>query len=113
MDLCLIILLLNQLTFKLYCIFIKAFCTLRHGIWIATNTPPCGSPLAYGIRDMTRLTTDADAIASCPAGYSPADCHTAYDLISIWRLNPNAETATGSAWCAGTVDGALNSDYGE
>jgi hypothetical protein len=33
-------------------------------------------------------------------------------LLRAWRLNPQRETPNGHAWCAGTVDGTLNSGKG-
>lgn len=82
-------------------------CASRHGIWDASSAT-CKSPLVYGTAAVTRTVTEAEAIATCPSGYTPADCATAMFLERFWRLNPNREVTGGYAWCAGTVDGELN-----
>jgi hypothetical protein len=90
----------------------QAICLARHGIW-DSGTSTCGNPLAYGTAQVPRTDSDGAAVASCPSGYTPADCATAAFLLQFWRLNPNRETAPSNhAWCAGTVDGTLNSGAG-
>jgi len=90
----------------------QAICLARHGIWDGgTNT--CGNPLAYGTAQVPRTDSDGAAVASCPTGFVPADCATAAFLLQFWRMNPNRETAPANhAWCAGTVDGTLNTGAG-
>ncbi|MEO7327335.1 MAG: hypothetical protein ABI193_02070, partial [Minicystis sp.] len=88
----------------------QSICTVRHGIWAGST---CTAPLAYATSSVTRLVTDAAAIATCPSGYTPADCATAISLLESWRFNPNNETPNGHAWCAGSIDGNLNSVTGK
>jgi hypothetical protein len=87
---------------------VQALCTARFGIWDATNSV-CTSPLTYGTAYVPRTDSDGAAVSNCPPGFTPADCHSALFLLNFWRLNPNRETTGGQAWCAGTVDGTLNS----
>jgi hypothetical protein len=91
----------------------QALCLARHGIW-DSGTSTCGTPLTYGTANVPRTDSDGAAIASCPSGYTPADCATAYFLLNFWRMNPNREALpNGHAWCAGTIDGlTLNSGAG-
>jgi len=90
----------------------EAICLARHGIW-DSGTSTCGNPLAYGTAAVPRTDSDGAAIASCPSGFTPADCATAYFLLNFWRMDPDGETANGRAWCAGTMDGlTLNSGAG-
>ncbi|HYV45074.1 MAG TPA: hypothetical protein VFA20_09455 [Myxococcaceae bacterium] len=90
----------------------QAICLSRHGIW-DSGTSTCGNPLAYGTANVPRTDSDAAAVANCPTGYTPADCDTAFFLLQFWRMNPNREALpNGHAWCAGTMDGTLNSGAG-
>lgn len=86
----------------------QALCNVRHGIWDGAEQK-CKSPLAYGTVVLDRMGTDEQAIQTCPTGYTPADCASAMFLLRYWRLSPNREVNGGDAWCAGTVDGTLNS----
>jgi len=88
----------------------EGLCVTRHGLWNA-STSRCEPPLKYGV-PVPRTDSDAAARTSCPTGFVPADCATAVQLLRAWRLNPNRETPNGHAWCAGTVDGTLNSGKG-
>jgi len=89
----------------------QALCIARHGIW-DSGTNKCGNPLAYGTAAVPRTDSDGAAVASCPSGFTPADCATAFFLLQFWRLNPNSESANGHAWCSGTMDPALNTGKG-
>ncbi|HVE81564.1 MAG TPA: hypothetical protein VND93_01900, partial [Myxococcales bacterium] len=51
----------------------QALCIARHGIW-DSGTNKCGNPLAYGTAAVPRTDSDGAAVASCPSGFTPADC---------------------------------------
>src|SRR5687767_12048041 len=87
----------------------QALCLARHGVWNG-GTGRCGNPLAYGTASVPRTDSDGAAVASCPAGFTPADCWTAFFLLQFWRLHPEGQAPNGHAWCAGTMDGTLNSN---
>jgi hypothetical protein len=93
----------------------QALCVTRHGLWDPV-TRTCGNPLAYGTVSLTRLATvsDATTFASCPAGFVPADCMTAFLLLRDWRMDVNSGTPNGDVWCSGSAENRnFNTDNGK
>jgi len=63
----------------------QALCEAKFGIWSAGE---CVSPISFSTTTVSRLTSEADAIASCPTSYAPSrNLLVFFDHLNFDRLN--------------------------